>query len=146
MMEALKTVSEGVAHDLRTPLGRLRNRLEELQDDPRRSGPSLDLAMREIEQITALFDSLLALSRLESGAQNPERRLLDAREIMNQVGEIYRPAIEDAGGSLHIQQAAASSAALSVCGNDYLLIQAVSNLIENAIVHGGDVPSVTIGA
>ncbi|MBN9506521.1 MAG: HAMP domain-containing histidine kinase [Altererythrobacter sp.] len=149
MMDALKTVSEGIAHDLRTPLGRLRNRLEELEGnaaDPRKRQAGIELAMEEIDQITALFDSLLALSQLESGRPASQSTPLDAGDLIETVGEIYRPAIEDAGGTLRILPGDRATGPLTVHGTASLLTQALANLVENAMVHADGRPDVTLEA
>lgn len=143
-MDALKTVSEGIAHDLRTPLGRLRNRLEELEaeaGDPRKRQANIDLAVQEIDQITALFEALLALARIESGTLANRPSTLDAGRLLESVGEIYRPVIEDAGGVLHI---APPPAHAMLAGNGELLTQALSNLVENAVVHSGATPEINL--
>ena len=147
MMEALKTVSEGIAHDLRTPLGRLRNRLDELEGaagDPAKRQASIDLAVQEINQITSLLESLLALSRIESGASARRESALDGAGLLEAVGEIYRPVIEDAGGRLHIAVPPAGAPPLQLVGDGGLLIQALSNLVENAIVHAGGDPDIRL--
>ena len=147
MMDALKTVSEGIAHDLRTPLGRLRNRLEDLEayaDDPERRQTDIDLAVQEIDQITALFESLLALARIETGTLAAPASLVDATAILADVGEIYRPVVEEAGGTLHVVMPPAGTGALCLQGDRNLLTQAVSNLIENSLVHGGGHPDIRL--
>ncbi len=142
-MDALKTVSEGIAHDLRTPLGRLRNRLEEVEaaaDDPVKWQSGIDLAVQEINQITDLFESLLVLSQVEGGRVTSRLAMVDVVDLLNSVGEIYRPVIEDAGGRLRI----AGAGPLMVRGDAALLTQALSNLIENAMVHGGVPPVIAL--
>lgn len=149
MMDALKTVSEGIAHDLRTPLGRLRNRLEDLEanaEDPDKRQADIDLAVQEIDQITALFESLLALSRIESGTLATPTMPVDATAILANVGEIYRPVVEEAGGTLHVVAPPAGSAALRLQGDRNLLSQAISNLIENSLAHGRGDPDIRLEA
>lgn len=148
-MDALKTVSEGIAHDLRTPLGRLRNRLEELEaiaEDPQKRQTGIDLAVQEIDQITALFEALLALSRIEGGKAETRPALLDAAALLDAVGEIYRPVIEEAGGTLRTSRADPRAGPLMVRGDASLLTQALSNLVENAIFHADGRPAVTLEA
>lgn len=148
-MDALKTMSEGIAHDLRTPLGRLRNRLEEVEadiSDPEKRRAGIDLAVQEINQITALFESLLALSQVEGGRIISQAAPIDAAALLTMVGELYGPAVEDAGGTLRIVGTDGAAGSLMVRGDAGLLTQALSNLVENAIVHGGDAPAITMGA
>lgn len=148
-MDALKNVSEGIAHDLRTPLSHLRNRLEELEasiDDPARRQQGIDLAVQEIDHITALFEALLSLSDIEAGKSRPQPVSIDAAALLDSVGEIYRPEIEHAGGTLRIGHACAGQAPLMVLGDANLLIRALSNLVENAIVHGTSPLSVLLAA
>lgn len=145
VLEALKNVSEGIAHDLRTPLGRLRNRLEELETvDEREKQAGVELAMQELDEITGLFDSLLALSQLERGQQASQITLLDAGRLVESIGEIYQPSVEDAGGMLKMPVKGACAEPIMILGDGSLLTQAISNLVENAIVHGDAPPQVTL--
>ena len=149
MMDALKTVSEGIAHDLRTPLGRLRNRLEDVEanaGDPDRRQADIELAVQEIDQITALFESLLALARIETGTLPAPAAPVDATAVLAELGEIYRPVVEDAGGALRIVTPPADAAALRLRGDRNLLNQALSNLIENSLAHGNGEPDILLEA
>lgn len=140
---ALKTLSEGVAHELRTPLTRVRNRLEEASavvDDPARSADALDLAMQETDQLSSLFEGLITLARLESGGGDLKTQRLDLTALARTVCDIYRPIVEEGGGVL----TAPTAEPLSIEGDPHLLQQALANLIENAVFHGGVPPQITI--
>lgn len=139
---ALKTLSEGVAHELRTPLTRVRNRLEDAAahvDDPQRSADALDLAMQETDQLSSLFEGLLALARLESSGDQLKTVPVDAAALARTVCDIYRPIVE-ANGALN----GPPDSALMVQGDPHLLQQALANLIENAVFHGGGEVQITV--
>ena len=139
---ALKTLSEGVAHELRTPLTRVRNRLEDAAahvDNPERSADALDLAMQETDQLSSLFEGLLALARLESSGDQLKTVPVDAAALARTVCDIYRPIVE-ANGAL----TGPPDAALMVQGDPHLLQQALANLIENAVFHGGGEVQITV--
>ncbi|WP_395670947.1 ATP-binding protein [Phenylobacterium sp.] len=140
-MSALKSVSEAVAHDLRTPLARLRNRLEEARTgaDP---ATAIDDGLEEIDRLSGLFDALLDLARTEGRAGQADRKPFDAAELAAATAEIYRPVIEEAGGTLRI----ATRGPLPGRGDAPLLQQALANLLENAVAHGGEGPNITVGA
>lgn len=142
-LSALKTLSEGVAHELRAPLNRLRNRLEEVEavgDDAAARTIALERAVEEMDQVNALFESLLALARIETGVA-VKSEPLDLSELIRDVGEIYRPLVEGASGMLSLPERAQ---ACVVRGDPALLRQALADLIENAVLHGGEAPSVTL--
>ncbi len=140
---ALKTLSEGVAHELRTPLTRVRNRLEDAAahvGDPDRAADALDLAMQETDQLSSLFEGLLALARLESSGDGLKTVPVDAAALARTVCDIYRPIVEEGGGALN----APPDGALMVQGDPHLLQQALANLIENAVFHGGGDVQITV--
>lgn len=132
-MVALRQVSSDVAHDLRTPLTRLRNTLEEAQqaDASQRDG-LLAEAIGDTDRLLEIFSALLRLAQIEGGA---ERRfiVMNLTEIVDDVVEAYRPAAEEGEGALTVQ--ADGPAIMS--GDPTMLAQVVASLIDNAITHGG---------
>lgn len=131
-MVALRQVSSDVAHDLRTPLTRLRNTLEEAQQaDPSQRDGLLAEAIGDTDRLLEIFSALLRLAQIEGGA---ERRfiVMNLTEIVGDVVEAYRPAAEEGGGALTVQ--ADGPAIMS--GDPTMLAQVVASLIDNAITHG----------
>lgn len=144
-MTALKALSEGVAHELRAPLNRVRNRLEEVEaraDDPAGREEAVHLALDEMDRLNALFESLLALARIETGGTPLMREALDMADLARRVGEIYLPVVEEAGGELSVR----AVGPIRIDGDAALLQQALANLIENATFHGGEPPLIGVEA
>lgn len=127
LMENLRQVSSDVAHDLRTPLVRLRNQLELV-------GSSKSAAAKAIEQgdeLLALFGSILRIAEVEGGALAQSFMPVDLSELTTDVGESYFPAIADSGRSLTCSIASK----VAILGNRELLAQAIGNLLDNARLH-----------
>lgn len=135
LMTGLKEVSDNIAHDLKTPLNRLRGRLEE---SLRRGGSDVDYreaitaAMEEADNLIRIFDALLKIARMEAGSSGDSVEALDAAGILDEIVELYEPVVEDIGGSLRLE----TVRPLPLKGNRTLLSQALSNLIDNAIKYG----------
>lgn len=134
LMANLRQVTNDVAHDLRTPLSRLRNRLE----DAARPGRDTEIVRREIEQSVAdaeglleLFAALLRISQIEAGARRAAFEWLDLGRLVCDVVEAFAPAVEDSGRRLLVQV----DAPHVVHGDRELLTQMVVNLVENAARH-----------
>ena len=134
LMESLRQVSSDIAHDLRTPLTRLRNRLSALE--PGKSTlkdyqAAAEQALRQSEQILATFDALLKIGQVEGGAPRANFTTVDLSAVAGWITEAYGPAAEDAGKTL---TADIEPGAL-VLGERELLTQLLANLVNNAIVH-----------
>ncbi len=145
LMDDLRQVTTDIAHDLRTPLTRLRNRLDfaqRTQADASSLRETLNAARRETELILDVFGALLRIAQVESGARKAAFALLDAREIVDTVLEVYRPAAEERRQTV----AERIEGELTVSGDRELLTQLFANLLENAIRHSPDGAHIEVAA
>ncbi|WP_347261339.1 HAMP domain-containing sensor histidine kinase [Rudaea sp.] len=145
LMEGLRQVSTDIAHDLRTPLTRLRQRLELAQQRPPDSAAlhaTIAATLTDIDAILQTFGALLRIAQIESGARKASFRTVDLSELLHTVAEIYQPAIEEKSQSLHADIAAG----LSVHGDRELLTQLFANLVENASRHCNEGASIELAA
>ncbi|MGH7024562.1 MAG: sensor histidine kinase [Caulobacteraceae bacterium] len=142
LMESLRQVSNDIAHDLRTPLTRLRQRLEEaaVSRDTADKTASMEAALDDLDAILGTFAALLRIAQIESGARRAAFRHTDLATTARTVVEAFAPAAEDAGARLEL----VSSEAAFVEGDPELLTQMLVNLVENALRHGGPGVTVTI--
>lgn len=134
LMLDVRHVSSDIAHDLRTPLARLRHGLETLAQEaatPAELQAGVDKALLEVDAVLDTFAALLRIAEIEAGARAAGFKAVDLSALCQKLCETYAPVIEDGGR----QFSCAIAPGLSVRGDPDLLTQAVANLIENAIRH-----------
>ena len=126
----MRAAADSTAHDLRTPLSRLRGALElalRREDDPAQREGALERAFAEVDRLQMTLDALLRISLAESGTAPLEP--VDLSSIVVDVVELYRPLAEEKGLQFECQ----TEARIALPGNRQLLAQALANLLDNAI-------------
>lgn len=134
LMQTLRQVTDDIAHDLRTPLTRLRGRLEAAlrAEGDAAWRPATEAALRDCEQLLEVFAALLRIAQVEGGARRAGFAPLDLSGLAATVAEVYAPAAEERGQRLETD----IPPGIPAFGDRELLTQALANLLENAVKHG----------
>lgn len=136
LMNSLREVSDNIAHDLKTPLNRLRNHAEAALRDPE-GGPAyregLERTIDEADELIKTFNALLLIARLEARAFEGSREVFDVSHLLNDAVELYEPVAEEAGLEL---KSSATGSGFEIFANRQLISQALTNLIDNALKYG----------
>jgi signal transduction histidine kinase len=134
LMDGLRQVTGDIAHDLRTPLGRLRQRLEDVREHATSTTEyevATDAAIAEADTLLEIFSALLRIAQIEGGAQRSAFTDVDLSALARSIGEAYAPAAEDSQHVLALE----IEDGVHLVGDRQLLAQMISNLIENALNH-----------
>jgi signal transduction histidine kinase len=136
LVQGLRQISTDIAHDLRTPLGRLRRTLELAREKALVhpgpvAAPVIDQAIEEADALLSTFGALLRIAQIEAGASRRGFGPVDLSAVLEDVLEVYAPAAEEKNQTLARQ----IPARVRVLGDRALLTQMLANLVENAIRH-----------
>jgi signal transduction histidine kinase len=134
LMDGLRQVTSDIAHDLRTPLGRLRQGLEDARERATTTGEyevATDAAIAEADGLLDIFSALLRIAQIEAGAQKSAFADVDLSALLRSIADAYAPPAEDTGHRLD----AAIEDGVTITGDRQLLAQLFSNLLENALNH-----------
>lgn len=134
LMESLRQVSSSIAHDLRSPLSRLRQNLEDLRlsvSKPADFQKAIDQAIAESDTLLATFAALIRISQIESKSRRAGFKVVYVSAIFERIADAYGPVIEEKSKTLSVN----ITAGLHFIGDEELLMQMLANLVENAIKH-----------
>lgn len=132
LMQGVRHVTDTIAHNLRTPLTRVLGRLHTAQrpgTEPEKVLEATQFAIREIENLTVLFDKLLQIAEIEAGVQRQNFTVVDLNKIASDVVELYEPFADENG----IRLTFVASQPYHVVGDADLLASAIANVVENGL-------------
>ena len=135
LMEGVRSVSDAIAHDLRTPLARLRTRLERLRKTPPAELESgIEQSIAEADSMLGTFNALLRIAQLEAGSRRTDFVEVDMRALVADIADLYDPVASDRNIELRLE----ATEEVKTRGDRDLLFQAIGNLVDNAVKYTPD--------
>jgi len=134
LLDGLRQVSSDIAHDLRTPLGHLRHRLEDARERAKTVGEyeaATEAAIAEADGLLGIFSALLRIAQIEAGAQKSAFTAVNLSDLIRNIADAYGPSAEDSQHKLEV----AVADGITMTGDRQLLAQLFTNLVENALNH-----------
>ena len=145
LMIGMKDVSDNIAHDLRTPLNKIRTNLEvTLMSNPDSESyrESIKEVIEDIDGVINTFNSLLAISRVDSGSVSLKKEKINIKDLIENIADLWGPLAEEKGVVLNNE----CENDIYFNGNKNLLSQAISNLIDNSIKYGKKNNTINLGS
>jgi signal transduction histidine kinase len=143
LMAEVKQFTDNVAHELRTPITRMRGRLEKAHNSLRDGDAHKSMigdTMADLESVLRIFSSLTRISQIEASDRTAAFRTVNLAEIVHEVVELYDAAAEEKGGQIDT----VGDQRVLITGDRDLLFDAVANLVDNAIKHGREAGRVAV--
>ena len=132
LMISMREVTDNIAHDLKTPINRIRIGAEEAlldSTDADAQKHALHATIEEADNLIKTFNAILKIARLEAGADTEKKDLVDLSQVVSELAEFYEPLVDDAGMKLNIKR----NEPITIMADRQLVSQAIANLLDNAI-------------
>lgn len=144
LFQGVRQVSDNIAHDLRSPLARLRVDVEVTlqENNPQNYRMTLDRVLTELQNMQDIFQSLLSLGQAEAGSMKIRKKPINLSQLLEDIVELYGPLAEDKGQTFE----ASIPPDLMIDGDRQLLAQALSNLLDNAVKYVPEGGKITLSA
>jgi signal transduction histidine kinase len=133
LLQQTKDLTSNIAHDLKTPMARLRAKLENVlsADQPEKIDETIESALDQTDQMIATFEAILRIAHLSSGQYRQRFKVLSLVEVVQETADIYRAVLEDSGYHFNL----VLDSQCQIRGDRELIIQLIANLLENALRH-----------